>query len=162
AGLLVPPIPYLQQPLAEWVLGHMSNERWAAVLYALLLFGPSTMLLGTVSPFAVRLASRHVERIGNVAGRLYALSTAGSIFGTLFTAFYWMDVAGVRAITASIGWVLLALGVVLVVAAALSDGAGPFFRTKCPASPGDRPRASRPRPSSESAKEDRQRTGRPH
>ena len=58
SGLLVPPIPHLQQPLAEWMLERVPNERWAALLYALLLFGPSTTLLGTVSPFAVRLTSR--------------------------------------------------------------------------------------------------------
>jgi spermidine synthase len=117
SGLLVPPIPHLQQPLAEWLLERVPNERWGALIYALLLFGPSTTLLGTVSPFAVRLTSRDVRRVGNVAGRLYALSTAGSIFGTLFTAFYWMDIAGVRAITACIGWVLVALGAVLLTVA---------------------------------------------
>ncbi len=118
AVLLVPPIPRFQQPLAEWMLMHVPNERWAALLYALFLFGPSTMLLGTVSPYAVRLTSRDVQRVGNVAGRLYALSTAGSIFGTLFTAFYWMDVAGIHAITACIGWALVALGAALLTAAA--------------------------------------------
>ena len=55
AGLLVPPIPRLQQPLAEWMLAHVPNDRLAALLYALLLFGPSTLLLGTVSPFAAAL-----------------------------------------------------------------------------------------------------------
>src|SRR5207245_29012 len=95
----------------------LPHARWSALPYALLLFGPSTMLLGTVSPFAVRLSSHSVARVGNVAGRLYALSTAGSIFGTLFTAFYWIDVAGIRSITACIGWVLVALGVVLLAAA---------------------------------------------
>jgi spermidine synthase len=114
AGLLVPPIPRFQQPLAEWMLARVPNDRWAALLYALLLFGPSTVLLGSVSPFAVRLSSRDVARVGNVAGRLYALSTAGSIFGTLFTAFYWIDVAGIHAITACIGWSLVGLGAALL------------------------------------------------
>src|SRR5258708_5499600 len=62
AGLLVPPIPRLQQPLAEWVLSLLPEARWSALPYALLLFGPSTMLLGSVSPFAVRLCSREVHR----------------------------------------------------------------------------------------------------
>src|SRR5438034_2742114 len=91
SGLLVPPIPRLQQPLAEWMLARVPNVRWASLFYALLLFGPRTTLLGPVSPFAIRLTARDVQRVGNVAGRLYALSTAGSIFGPLFTAFYWMD-----------------------------------------------------------------------
>jgi spermidine synthase len=123
AGLLVPPIPRFQEPLAEAVLRAIPDEKWAALVYALLLFGPSTILLGMVSPFAVRLASREVERIGNVAGRLYALSTAGSIVGTLFTAFYWINVARVSIITASLGWTLAALGALLLgVAATRSEG----------------------------------------
>jgi spermidine synthase len=119
SGLLVPPIPHVQQPLAEWMLSHISSLRWAALAYTLLLFGPSTILLGCVSPIAVRLTSREVHRVGNVAGRLYALSTTGSIFGTLFTAFYWINICGIRAITASIGWLLVTLGVVLLVVAAI-------------------------------------------
>ena len=61
-----------------------------------------------------RLSSHDVLRVGNVAGRLYALSTAGSIFGTLFTAFYWLNLSGVRAITTCIGWSLVATGVLVL------------------------------------------------
>jgi spermidine synthase len=118
-GLLVPPIPLAQQPLAEWVLGLIPSEQWSSLVYALHLFGPSTVLLGAVSPIAVRLASRDVARVGNVAGRLYALSTAGSIFGTIFTAFYWLNWWGVRAITSCIGWIMVGLGSVLLIAAAV-------------------------------------------
>jgi spermidine synthase len=117
-GLLIPPIPHLQTGLAEWVLMRIDSDRWGSLLFSLLLFAPSTVLLGMVSPMAVRLASREVERIGNVAGRLYALSTAGSIFGTLFTAFYWIDRSPISVITTWIGWALVALGVGLLAAAA--------------------------------------------
>ena len=58
-----------------------------------------------------------MARVGNVAGRLYALSTAGSILGTLFTAFYWINVAGIHVITACIGWALIALGALLLAVA---------------------------------------------
>lgn len=122
AGLLVPPIPHYQQPLAEWILGLLPRARWSALPYALLLFGPSTVLLGSVSPFAVRLSSRDVTQVGNVAGRLYALSTAGSIVGTLFTAFYWIDVAGIHAITACVGWALVGLGALLLAVALARAG----------------------------------------
>ena len=43
-------------------------------------------LLGMVSPFAIRLALPSVEHAGAVAGRLYGLSTIGSILGTFGAA----------------------------------------------------------------------------
>ena len=48
--------------------------------------GVPVLLLGAVSPWALRLAVDRVENAGQVAGRLYALSTAGSLFGTLVSA----------------------------------------------------------------------------
>src|SRR5207249_5934340 len=47
-----------------------------------LLFAAPTILLGTVSPFAIRLAVTNVKDAGHIAGSLYALSTLGSIVGT--------------------------------------------------------------------------------
>ena len=40
-----------------------------------------------VSPFAVRLATHTVASVGKTAGTLYALSTLGSIAGTMLTTF---------------------------------------------------------------------------
>ena len=57
------------------------------LLAAALLFGPATLLLATVAPFAVRLAGRDPARLGGVAGNLFALSTAGSLVGTLAATF---------------------------------------------------------------------------
>ena len=48
----------------------------------LILFSVPITLLGTISPFAIRLAVRNVEGAGSVSGRIYAVSTLGSILGT--------------------------------------------------------------------------------
>ncbi|MGB3562041.1 MAG: fused MFS/spermidine synthase, partial [Thermoanaerobaculia bacterium] len=50
-------------------------------------FGPATVLLATVSPFAIKLATLDVSRLGKTAGRLYAISTIGSLAGTLICTF---------------------------------------------------------------------------
>src|SRR5262249_2607543 len=55
-------------------------------------------LLGMVSPFAVRLAADMVDTLGRTTGRLYAISTAGSLAGTLLTGFYLIPVFRVRTI----------------------------------------------------------------
>jgi len=46
------------------------------------LVAPPVMLLGAASPYAIRLGVERVEEAGAVAGRLYALSTFGSLVGT--------------------------------------------------------------------------------
>jgi spermidine synthase len=53
---------------------------------ALALFAVPVTALGAVAPFVVRLALTRVEEAGRVAGRLYALSTAGSLVGTFVAA----------------------------------------------------------------------------
>jgi spermidine synthase len=54
------------------------------------------LLLGAVSPYALRLAVSSVEEAGTVAGRLYALSTAGSLVGTLASALLFIPLVGTR------------------------------------------------------------------
>jgi spermidine synthase len=48
----------------------------------LVLFALPVTLLGCVSPFAIRLALKSVTTAGDVAGRVYAVSTLGSIVGS--------------------------------------------------------------------------------
>jgi spermidine synthase len=49
-----------------------------------------------VAPWALRLAMVSVDEAGTVAGRLYALSTAGSLFGTLISALVLIPAVGTR------------------------------------------------------------------
>ena len=43
-----------------------------------------------ISPYSVRLLVKSVERAGQIAGRLYFMSTLGSSLGTLATSFYFV------------------------------------------------------------------------
>lgn len=65
--------------------------------------------MGAVSPFVIRMAARSVETMGNVSGTVYSISTAGSIVGTLFTAFYLIPSMGIKTIGFLIGGCLLVL-----------------------------------------------------
>ncbi|NDJ77392.1 MAG: spermine synthase [Chloroflexi bacterium] len=47
----------------------------------LVLFSVPITLLGCISPFSIRLALANVEEAGSTTGRMYALSTLGSIIG---------------------------------------------------------------------------------
>lgn len=48
----------------------------------LVLFSVPVTLLGCVSPFSIRLALSNVDNAGSLSGRMYAISTLGSIIGT--------------------------------------------------------------------------------
>src|SRR5918996_811289 len=67
-----------------------------SLLAVLVLVAIPVLLLGTVSPWAIRLAVQSVEEAGTVAGRLYALSTAGSLVGTLVSALLLIPLVGTR------------------------------------------------------------------
>jgi len=69
--------------LGAWTGGRPAGTLLAATL----LFAPATFFLATVAPFALRVAARDPERLGGLAGRLYALSTFGSLAGTLAATF---------------------------------------------------------------------------
>jgi predicted membrane-bound spermidine synthase len=51
-------------------------------LSILILFSIPITLLGCVSPFAIRLSITDPEKAGRISGRIYAISTLGSILGT--------------------------------------------------------------------------------
>ncbi len=87
AGLCMAWIGFAGQPLIAVVAEKTGSSPWGTLLAAGLLFGPATILLATVSPFAIKLATRDVSRLGKTAGHLYAISTIGSLAGTLICTF---------------------------------------------------------------------------
>lgn len=66
---------------------YIADIRVGSVVAAVLLFAPASIFLGMVSPYAVRLRLKTLETSGNVVGRLYAISTVGSIVGTFLAGF---------------------------------------------------------------------------
>ncbi|HEX6185156.1 MAG TPA: fused MFS/spermidine synthase [Pyrinomonadaceae bacterium] len=102
-------IPLYANWLCRAVLSLGLGERMGPLVSTLLLFGGPSVLMGMVSPFAVRLAARSVESMGNVSGKLYALSTFGSIAGTLLTAFWLIPALGARTLLQVLGLCLVAL-----------------------------------------------------
>jgi spermidine synthase len=113
AGALVVPIPALAPAVLERIQHAGMGPRGAPLLAALLLFFLPSVVMGMISPFAVRLRARTVATIGNVAGVLYALSTMGSIAGTLMAAFVLIAVLSVEGIVYLLGAVEMGLGVLL-------------------------------------------------
>jgi spermidine synthase len=69
-------------------------------------------LLGCLSPFAVRLAVRDVNEAGRISGRIYAVSTLGSLLGTYLPVLVVIPLAGSRATAVIFGALLLVVGLI--------------------------------------------------
>jgi MFS family permease len=98
ASLLTALIPVIAPPILNWALLTFSTLS-SSVLYGslvtvVLLFALPMILLGCVSPFAIRLRVKQVGRSGSNAGLLYAISTAGSIVGTFLSVLVTMPAIG--------------------------------------------------------------------
>jgi predicted membrane-bound spermidine synthase len=87
------------------------GELGGSLLVVLILVGPPVLVLGAVSPWAIRLRVRTIEDAGDVTGRLYALSTAGGLVGTFASALLLIPLVGTR-------WTFLIAAALLAVAAA--------------------------------------------
>ena len=100
AAVLVAAIPFVSEPLLDVAAEGLDELSAGAVVGSffatLLLFAPPVVLLGMVAPFAIRLALDEVRSAGVVAGRLYALSTVGSLLGTFLTALVLIPLVGTQ------------------------------------------------------------------
>lgn len=115
AGVLVLALPTLAPPVFDAAIGAQLGDRYSPLLATTILLGPPSILLGMVSPYAIRLAAKSFEKLGKASGNLYALSTVGSIVGTFVTVFVLIPEFGVNKI-------IVALGVTLLVVAFLGLG----------------------------------------
>jgi spermidine synthase len=100
AAVLLAIVPFVADPLLDVAVDALDEISAGAfvgsLLAVLVLVAIPVLLLGTVSPWAIRLGVQSVEEAGTVAGRLYALSTAGSLVGTLLSALLLIPLVGTR------------------------------------------------------------------
>jgi spermidine synthase len=98
AALLVGLIPFVARPVLLLATRGFADYNVALLVgpfaAVLLLFSAPVMLMGCVSPFVIRLSMERMERAGDVAGRTYAISTAGSLLGTLLPVFLLIPAVG--------------------------------------------------------------------
>lgn len=90
--------------LAVWIApavltwGMTLGPRLGTLLCALLLFTPTLTGLGMVGPTAIRLISTDIQQTGHRVGLIYAISTAGSLIGTLVVVFVIVPLVETRSI----------------------------------------------------------------
>jgi spermidine synthase len=115
AGLLIGLVAFAKEPVLEWLLNNLPDIQLSAPLATLILFGLPSILLGMVTPYAVRLKMDNVSHSGQTVGNLYAISTVGSIVGTFLAGYYLIAFFGSTKI-------LMVLAMVLVLTSMMAAG----------------------------------------
>lgn len=99
-AFLVGLVPFIAAPVLRWSVqgfaGYNVGILIGSLLGVLILFSLPITLMGTVSPFAIRLALKDVAHGGNTAGSIYALSTLGSLIGTFLPVLFLIPTIGTR------------------------------------------------------------------
>lgn len=114
SGIFIVLVPALNDAVSGRVFESSFPEKYHALIAASVIFSGSALLLATVSPIAIRLGTRAVEDTGKVAGTVAALSTIGSIAGTVLTGFYLIDLFGsYRRLVYCLGVVMFLLAVMM-------------------------------------------------
>jgi len=112
-GAMIFVLPFFYSSVNLWIAENDFGPRLNPLIAGAIFFLVPSVFLGAVSPYAIRLAATALSTVGFTAGALYALSTCGSIFGTLFTAFYLIPVLGVANIIHALGITLVLLAAVM-------------------------------------------------
>jgi len=98
ASLLIGLIPLASRPILR-AASQAFDEMNAGVMIGsfvsvIALFSLPVTLLGTASPFAIRLAIQEKEQSGTAAGTIYAISTLGSFIGTFLPVLLFIPLLG--------------------------------------------------------------------
>lgn len=120
ASVLLALVPLLADPflrLSVSALGALSVGGFLGSLVAVLvLVAVPVLLLGAVAPYANRLTVQSVGQTGTVTGRLYAISTTGSLVGTFLSALLLIPLIGTHRT-----FLVFALGLAVIATAGLGS-----------------------------------------
>ncbi len=109
-------VPYVAVPVLRYAatafevlsVGIMAGS----FLVVLILFIVPITLLGTISPYAIRLSVDDAEKAGEISGRIYAVSTLGSFIGTFIPTIVLVPTIGTRLTFAVMGMLLLIVALI--------------------------------------------------
>lgn len=123
SSVLIALVPVFSQPVLRFAANAFDSLQlgilvgsFAAVL---VLFVAPITLLGTASPFAIKLVTDDKEKIGRISGRIYAISTLGSFIGTFTPVLFLIPLIGTYR---TFLFLSLLLMIAVLICYAISDG----------------------------------------
>jgi spermidine synthase len=98
SGLVIALIPVIARPVLRLAADAFDTLELGVLFGSfagvMILFSLPVTLLGTASPFAIRLALQDSRQAGSISGRIYAISTLGSFLGTFLPPLWWIPTLG--------------------------------------------------------------------
>jgi len=110
AGLLTLLIPVLEEPVANAIFDSALPFALHAAAVSIALFAAPAFLCASVTPIGTRLRMRSVDHSGSVAGSVSAVSTMGSIVGTVSAGYVLLSYLPVSRALALLGCMLCGFG----------------------------------------------------
>ena len=107
AATIVLAISHISLPIIRFSRGFGLEA--GSLLSSFVLFAPPMFFLGAIVPFSLKLSSRNIQKLGLSSGRIYALSTLGSVVGTLMVGFLLIPYMGLKQIFLLIAGLLFLL-----------------------------------------------------
>ncbi|HSA75385.1 MAG TPA: fused MFS/spermidine synthase [Candidatus Nitrosocosmicus sp.] len=122
AGLYILFIPLISSPIIDFTteiidtlsdptLSSNANNLNSLFATFILVITP-TLLLGMISPYAIKLATKSLDKLGNISGNLYSVSTIGSIVGTFITVFALIPLVPINHVLYGVGILLLLTSII--------------------------------------------------
>ena len=111
-ALWISAIPIFAYKICEWFVEVGYSEQSGPLVTSVVLFLLPSIGMGMVSPFSIRLSTESVSSVGTSSGTLYALSTMGSIAGTMLTTFVLIPLFGLSTILKGLGGILFLAGLI--------------------------------------------------
>lgn len=104
-------VPFISRPILRFA-ANAFDQLWignliGSFLAVMILFIIPITLLGTASPFAIRLAMHDSRQAGSISGKIYAISTLGSFVGTFIPDILLIPLIGTYRTFLIIGFILL-------------------------------------------------------
>jgi spermidine synthase len=100
AALLIAMVPFISRPILSVSVEAMASLSMGvfigSLIGVLILLAIPITLLGFVSPFAIRLTTTGIRSSGEIAGRIYALGTIGSLVGAFLPVLLLIPNIGTR------------------------------------------------------------------
>src|SRR3989339_515574 len=113
AGIYINLTMFTKESIIIFLQNSFIDIRLSSVFASIILFAPTSILLGMVSPYAIKLKLNNLSTSGSTVGNLYAISTIGSIIGTFSSGFYLIPAFGTTKILLILSLSLIILSIIL-------------------------------------------------